>query len=371
MIAGKLYRGVADGLLLTVIVVLLASTALYFIRQTQSRLRPPPGLNPEMLASAHPHLSKNEIRQMLDETYYEGAWTYSPYVGFTETPRNGRFVSVSPEGFRWGPDRTAKLSGPEPRICLFGGSTMFGYGVDDAHTIGANLQHLLDRDVPARHLRVLNLGHGSYYSEQEAILYHKLLLQGRRCAVALFFDGWNENQVEPKFSVEQKVLFDDNNRGPGTLFLLAVSQLTLFRDINNRSHRGEGFAVIPPDAIVQRYRKARETIRRLATADGAQQIFVIQPAPGFRNRFLNYPLKREYCVPGSSCQTVMATRMGGLAALAKDVDTFDLTGLFGQWETLPFIDEIHYSPKANSAVAAALEEIILRGQRMPALVVKP
>jgi hypothetical protein len=65
---------------------------------------------------------------------------YEPYVQFTEQPFRGLYINVAEEGYRltrnqgpWPPD-------PENlNIFLFGGSTIFNYGVTDEETVASLL----------------------------------------------------------------------------------------------------------------------------------------------------------------------------------------------------------------------------------------
>src|SRR5262245_48452486 len=41
-----------------------------------------------------------DVRQMVAECWMENAWVFEPYLEFRERPRHGRFVNISPDGFR-------------------------------------------------------------------------------------------------------------------------------------------------------------------------------------------------------------------------------------------------------------------------------
>lgn len=353
------YRGVADGLLLTVLVVFLASFALYGIHYFIRRLSPPAALNTEMLQVVHPHLNRIEIRDMLNETYFDRPFMYSPYVGFTERTRTGNHVSVSPEMFRWGTNRSAKLSDDSvQKLCLFGGSTMFGYGVDDRNIIGAYLQGLLDKNRSNMRLVVFNLGHGYFFSQQEAALFQKMIADGIHCEIALFFDGVNEKQSAPHFTSEEKILFDAMNYDVFRLFLISFLRTTLMSDISKRIVPIAAESGLSPDQSVARYVNLRKIVRQLAKSNGTQAIFVIQPLPGFRNGFLNNAFTGNFCAKGADCEKLLITRMKAMAGLADGIDTHDLTGLFWTWNRTPFLDDVHYTPHANREIAVALEKII-------------
>lgn len=74
-----------------------------------------------------------------------------------------------------------------PEIWLFGGSTVFGKGQRDDHTIASALARLAARaETP---IRVVNFGNPGYTSYQEWQLFERRLAAGARPEVAVFLDG--------------------------------------------------------------------------------------------------------------------------------------------------------------------------------------
>src|SRR6185503_11851341 len=111
-------------------------------------------------------------------------WIYEPWLGFREKPRASRFVNVSADGVRASKGGAPDLSGVGPQsVFVFGGSTMFGYGVADAETVSSHLQAILGPGA-----RVHNLGRAYYYSRQENLFFESLAQAGLRPKVAVFVD---------------------------------------------------------------------------------------------------------------------------------------------------------------------------------------
>ena len=93
---------------------------------------------------------KSKILQLLNETWINNGWQYETRTVFKETPREGQFVNVSKLGFRRNEvnhpldssildlDKNQK----NKLVYFFGGSTTFGYGVQDSHTIPAQLENI-------------------------------------------------------------------------------------------------------------------------------------------------------------------------------------------------------------------------------------
>ena len=104
----------------------------------------------EKLAQVYPARSEEEIRALLRETWSRPV-IYEPFTQFREKEFQGRFVNVAPQGFRvsqnqgaWPPAKT------DFNIFLFGGSTIFGYGVSDNETLASRIQATLPLTVGAR-----------------------------------------------------------------------------------------------------------------------------------------------------------------------------------------------------------------------------
>ena len=167
--------------------------------------------------------SRSQVVALLHETWAEMTpkTSYEVLAGFKEAPFRGRFVNVDRSGFRrsepqegWPPD-PAKLN-----IFVFGGSTVFGYGVSDRETLASALQAELrsHREASGRH----NFGRASYFSTQELMLYYWLLTSGHVPALAIFVDGLNDfsrlnGQLDNTAYLSS--LIEDENSGYGATLL--------------------------------------------------------------------------------------------------------------------------------------------------------
>lgn len=146
----------------------------------------------EHLTKGHPGLTAEEVAQLQYETWSRLV-AYEPFTEFKEPVFRGRFVNISPHGFRAVDDQGPWP--PDPRhfnVFVFGGSTTFGYGVADADTLPSQLQRHLRGRVSGRRVYVYNFGRCAYYSTQERILFQQLLEAGFRPDMAVFVDGMND-----------------------------------------------------------------------------------------------------------------------------------------------------------------------------------
>ncbi len=148
----------------------------------------------EMLAKIYPGMTEAQIRAMLDESWNRD-FVYRPWAMYGEQPITGEYVTVDPAGFR-----AVANQGPWPpsrdnyNIFLFGGSTLFGYGLPGGQTVADHLQEALDALPSRKPCKVYNFGAGTYYSTQERIFYQNLLAQGFVPDAAVFLDGFNDPQ---------------------------------------------------------------------------------------------------------------------------------------------------------------------------------
>lgn len=94
-----------------------------------------------------------------------GAAGYRPRPGGSFRYGNGTGATINARGYR-GPEVTAGTPPGTTRILLLGGSTTFGWGVDDPHVIESYMRAELERRFPGRRFEVVNLAFDGYDSWQ-------------------------------------------------------------------------------------------------------------------------------------------------------------------------------------------------------------
>jgi lysophospholipase L1-like esterase len=115
---------------------------------------------------------------------------FDPFLGFRERPMRGAYVNIDADGIRktWNPPSPPNPAAP--LVLVVGGSTVWGWGARDDHTIPSYLSRFLfDRRRPAR---VVNCGQRGYTLSQEVLQLTRLLQHGARPQVAIFYDGFND-----------------------------------------------------------------------------------------------------------------------------------------------------------------------------------
>ena len=240
------------------------------------------------LNKVYPDLNEKDINQLLRETWSRPC-IYEPFTQFKERPYKGIFVNVSENGFRIHEDQ-----GPWPpdsinyNIFLFGGSTVFNYGVPDNFTIASYLQRLFLKDKIQKRVCVYNFGRGYYFSSQERILFEKLLISGFTPDAAVFIDGLNDFYYvkdEPLFTSRLRYYLDK-----GGSFLFKVPIVQLIYEIKNSSKHEKHILQMSEDefnnaeiieSVIKRYLENRKIIETLANLYKVKSVFVWQPVPTY------------------------------------------------------------------------------------------
>ncbi len=114
-------------------------------------------------------------------------WTmvWDPFLGSRLRDYQGSYVNVR-DGRRvsYQPERADLV------VWYFGGSTTYGLGQRDDHTIPSEVAKLAEAD--GVHLRTYNFGVSSWVNWQEVILYAELLADRPAPDLVVFYDGVNE-----------------------------------------------------------------------------------------------------------------------------------------------------------------------------------
>ena len=115
-------------------------------------------------------------------------FTYVPFIGPREADVRGRYVS-SAGGIR-GSYTPAGLSTGAPEVWFFGGSTLWGEGQRDGHTIPSEVARLAEE--AGTPVRAVNFGIRGYTAFQEVLLFEQELARRGPPDLAVFYHGFNE-----------------------------------------------------------------------------------------------------------------------------------------------------------------------------------
>lgn len=123
---------------------------------------------------------------------------YTPFVGWRQKPFASQTLNIDSEGNRvhaLGKDNRAG----SPSLGMFGGSTMWGTGVDDNDTIAAIFDQITDGFV------VHNYGERGHTSRQNLAQLINLANTGRMPQIVVFYEGYNDVWTHCNYAVTESL----------------------------------------------------------------------------------------------------------------------------------------------------------------------
>ncbi len=317
---------------------------------------------------------------------YVSEW--SPYVYWKRAPYAGKYINVDERGVR----ATAGGAPPETpdalRIWMFGGSTLWGTGARDEHTIPSILSRLLtDAGTPAN---ATNFGESGYVSTQEML---RLMLELRKQAppdIVIFYDGCNDIYAALQNGVAGIPQNESNRVREFNAFKeerRAEVLPVLLLDLVNNSALRETFNRVPG----RRARKARtsksgaERVETLTAADSllardalevyrenVRVVTALGDEYGFRPLFFWQPLLFGKGDITEYESELLARRDGRTRALVEaayaaiaegevvpaTADFYDLQDLFQSDREPRYIDPLHLGESGNRIVAERMAAIV-------------
>lgn len=281
-------------------------------------------------------------------------------------------------------DATAKT-----KIWMFGGSTMWGTGVLDRHTLPSLLAARLQREG-VRDFHVTNFGETAYVATQSLLTLLLQLRQGNVPSVVIFYEGVNEvasSYIQHEAGMTQhegEIGFYEN--APKRVEELSFWKLVLMKSavmkgLHNLVHRGKTElandspvhrAPVPSDDVlaeqtVSNYYGVLALVQALADQYGFEAYFFYQPS-----EFSKKPLAPIESKDLAGLDQTMWKTFQPLfdkvneriaAKPPSRVNFQDLqTALNGHTGPL-FTDIFHLTEKGNALIADRLVERILRTSR--------
>ncbi len=343
------------------------------------RLHATPPVSMKKTADLHqvyPEYSSEQIGNLLNETWSR-PYVFESFTQFKESPYTGEFVNVSNNGYRetathkpWPPNNGAI------NVFLFGGSTMFGYGVADNQTVSSYLEEYLDRNFPSASIRVYNFGRGGYYSSQEVVLFIRLLSEKHIPNLAIFVDGLNEFAFpgdKPFYSDEFNAFVELGYTGQDAKMIInnmLVDYLPAYRlgdaiktyaDKHNNFDKKLPYEKISDKDIarvISKYINNKKIIEAVATNYNIKTLFVWQPVPTYK-----YDLKYHPFIPqGFGTHT---NSKYGYPEMKEYLDEYPPNNNFvwaadlqKDYKEPLYVDKVHYSPKMSKILAEYIGDSI-------------
>ena len=290
---------------------------------------------------------------------------FEPYYHWRRGGFQGKYTNVSEEGVRHsltlGNDEDAK------KIFVFGGSTLWGTGSKDEHTIPSFLQSKLGEDY-----KVYNYGESGYVSTQELNFLLHQLAKGNIPDAVIFYDGANDGYAgvySPAIPRDvQNLRMRDKTKNNVFVMLYKASNYKMFGDYvsknrsttqwdDNISSRIQSNS----SSVVALYEAHIKQVKALGKEYGFKTFFFWQPNLFSRTRD-GFPYE-EAIIQKASPVFVESQRQVYLDAKAifinrENEQIFFLGDLFNQIKEPIYIDWCHIGPNGNERVARRMFDTI-------------
>ncbi len=279
---------------------------------------------------------------------------YVSYVEWRRKAFKGKTITIS------GPYRQRRTVGhtdaTKPSVYFFGGSTMWGTGADDAHTIPSQFAQLSG-------FRVENFGEVAYTSHQSLMLLIQVLQDGHRPNIVVFYDGVNEvthkcrTELTPwSHAREHQISSALEERGYGLQYV-ARPLVALAKYVSDAlftsAYRAGGWYNCNSDStkaqrIADNLIEDWAIARRLVESYSGKFIGVLQPVAFFSDTRLDHLeldniQRKQYEAVYPLIKTKMTDQPG----------LYDFTDVLDNPEYI-YIDFCHVSPNGNRYVAARI-----------------
>jgi lysophospholipase L1-like esterase len=308
----------------------------------------------------------------------EAGLRYQPYVLWRTAPFDGALTTITPEGFRLTPG--ASCGGDAYRVFVFGGSTVWGWGVPDWGTIPAYLQEYWN--AGSSPVCVVNMGQNGFVSTQELIALVRVLQQGQVPDLVIFYDGFND--VHAAFETEtgrpgvhyapERIAQKLEEVPPPSLLTQVLERSALVAMLGSfkaaaGSEAGEATHLGDPSAdslrasIVQTYLHTVAMVGLLAESYGFDYLVAWQPSIYSDAGGLNDE-EREMYDRGMAIGFVPlleAVRLSIIERVATDPHLIDLSHAFDTVEQPMWQDFVHPVPEGNRVIANHIAAAMVSG----------
>jgi lysophospholipase L1-like esterase len=305
---------------------------------------------------------------------------WEPYVYFRQKPLSGQTITIDESGRRrtWHalPDPDARTGSRVFRIILLGGSSLWGFGARDDHTIPS----LIARKLHERRIRVevKNLAEIGYVNTQEVVALVRELQSGYRPDLVIFYDGVNDT-TSALLEGEAGVTTNERNRraefnlrlSPGRLAATMVGRLIegsasyrFAQAIGRRLVGMRGSSSGPPAAdrqrvisadVVGRYRTNLEIVDRLGRGFGFDALYFWQPVVFDKPSLTLYEHGEAEKLPwGRELFSAVYEAIRNSSELRAHPMFHDLSREFRHSEELVFIDYCHTTESGYERIAQAM-----------------
>ncbi|MCE7862671.1 MAG: hypothetical protein DYG99_03915 [Bacteroidetes bacterium CHB5] len=321
------------------------------------------GLGGEKRNELPNYADDRQLAKDIFHDYHQVSHRYKPFTEWQMLPYAGKTLTIDETGYRVHQPPAKTEAGPVVRF--FGGSTMWGEGADDAHTIPALFHSKFKKGTVANH------GQLAYNSRQGLETLITLYAQGKQTDVAVFYDGVNDaaflcpteinelpgHRLVPMF---QNKIYGGKKQVALTILnnLFTENVLLVIRHLKNVNNQNKGLYNCA-DAekgkeVARMLVETWEMANALVTSRGGKFIAVLQPAsylgkPRLDHLELNEELGVNFRFVYNEVKRLMAER--------NHTWFVDMTDAFDGDQYI-YIDFCHVTAAGNEIIADRVNKIL-------------
>jgi hypothetical protein len=326
------------------------------------------GFDPRAEADCYP--KEEWVPNLYREFSASGRESWHPYVYWRRKPFSGKFINIDDDGLRKSlyAVQDSVRTAPAIRLFFMGGSTLWGTGVRDDHTIPSLTGDMLSQK--GFHTEIYNFGESGYVTTQELVALMVELQKGNVPDIVVFYDGVNDvfsafQQNEagiPQNEYNRQAEFNAF-RGKKNLVSSVFSSLSTFstvRFITEKAKRKKDFSSTYShadsetlsSAVARHYWHNLQMAEALAKEYGFKTVFYLQPAIFHKDHLTPYELKQfeemKYLKPFFEQAYRKTADAEGKPA---GIDFQNISDIFMDIEAPLFIDWCHIGESGNRIIA--------------------
>jgi lysophospholipase L1-like esterase len=310
---------------------------------------------------------RSELASLIDSDYQ-----WQDFVMWRNRPFSGAHIHVGEDLVRHSvsPDVPAPPQGKRISIFMFGGSTLWGWGSRDAHTIPSELLQRLRRSgVDAS---VTNFATNGYFSTQELFLLVRQLQSGSKADLVIFLDGLNESLTALTndgrvgdglgFFRRQRLFANRFYRSVATIFEQAWRSSALAEALSAKSS-GRTLPVEPlAEQIASTYHTNMRALEALGQEFQFRPMVFWQPTISSKKQLSSVEQRSLSVAPPDLVKNrsvMLRVSQRVREEMSRDPAFHDIGGMFDDSSETIYPDYMHYTEAANARIADRMAAAIM------------
>jgi lysophospholipase L1-like esterase len=310
---------------------------------------------------------------------------YQPFLGWRRKSFASKYINVNSRGERktWNP--ISSHINESDAIYVFGGSTTWGTGARDEHTLPSYISKILSSK--GYNFEVKNYGESSYTFLNEVVYLTMLLRQGMRPEYVIFYDGCNDvgdayhTGIPGANTADVRIKNKLSRKAPTPIQHIQIGVDALLKKYSmiykmisrmpdTLSARNEKSVVaskyandkiqLLSDGIVKHYEESLDLLDNLSRAYNFKYLCFWQPV-----------IYTEKKITDEERKMVSKSNKESISDLFRNVNStlnakslshfFDISDALDERDETYYLDGCHISEQGNKAVAARIVQILEDG----------